>query len=129
MALLCMVFTVMALRTNVAFVTIFFTLIIAFSCLSGAYWQTSNGNAALAGRLQKTAGAFTFISSACGWWTLVAIMLAAMDFPFQLPGKPGYKSQTVGIQCADYSLLVGDLSRVIKSATQLKRERAGDSNV
>lgn len=81
-------FVVLALRTNIAFVIIFLTLIVALFCLAGAYWQTSNGNVALAGRLQKTAGAFTFITSASGCWIFVAIMLAAMDFPFQLPGKP-----------------------------------------
>lgn len=87
MGLLCLVYLVLSLRTNVVFFIIFLTLVIAFSCLSGAYWQLSNGNTALAGRLQKTAGAFAFVTCAGGWWIFFAIMLAALDFPFQLPGK------------------------------------------
>jgi hypothetical protein len=38
-----------------------------------------------------------------GWWVFIAIMLEAMDFPFQLP--------------------VGDLSKWIKGASERKREK------
>jgi succinate-acetate transporter protein len=87
MALMCFVYLICSIRTNVAFFIIFLTLTIAFSCLTGAYWQVANGNASLAGTLQKTAGAFTFVTSASGWWIFIAQMLAALDFPFQLPGS------------------------------------------
>ncbi|KAF4631873.1 hypothetical protein G7Y89_g6256 [Cudoniella acicularis] len=105
MAVLCFIYLICSLRTNVVFVVIFFTLVVAFGLLSGAYWQNANaiGNndpsaAALAGRLQIAAGAFTFVTSLAGWWIFVAIMLAALDFPFQIP--------------------VGDLSTAIKGMSE-----------
>jgi succinate-acetate transporter protein len=105
MGVLCMIYLVCSLRTNVVFVVIFFTLVIAFGLLAGAYWQNANaiGNkdpsaAALAGRLQIAAGAFTFVTSMAGWWIFFAIMLAALDFPFQIP--------------------VGDLSTMIKGQSE-----------
>lgn len=52
----------------------------------------------MAGTLQKTAGAFLFVTCASGWWIFLAQMLAALDFPVQIP--------------------VGDLSTLIKGASQ-----------
>ncbi|RDL33622.1 uncharacterized protein BP5553_07990 [Venustampulla echinocandica] len=105
MGVLCLVFLICSLRTNVVFVVIFFTLVIAFGLLAGAYWQNANSimyedpsAAALAGRLQVTAGAILFITALSGWWIFFAIMLAALDFPFQIP--------------------VGDLSTVIKGYSE-----------
>jgi len=87
MGALCLIYLICALRTNIVFVGIFFTLVIAFSLLTATYFQLSNGNAVLAGRLQIAAGATTFITCLLGWWIFAAIMLAALDFPFQIPGE------------------------------------------
>lgn len=87
MGLLCLVYVILALRTNIVFVLIFATLTVAFACLAGAYWQLANGNMSSGHDLTVTAGAFCFVTCACGWWIFFAIMLAALDFPFQLPGK------------------------------------------
>ena len=113
MGVLCLIYLVCSLRTNVVFVVIFFTLVCAFGLLAGAYWQEANAFAnnndpstlALAGRLQKAAGAFTFVTSMAGWWIFFAIMLAALDFPFQIP--------------------VGDLSTMIKGYSE--KQKAKDS--
>lgn len=75
-----------SLRTNITFATIFFTLTIGFGTLTGTYWQVANGNTSLAGKLQKTSGAFLFVTSAAGWYLLAALVLATLDFPFGLPG-------------------------------------------
>jgi len=101
MGLMCLVYLVCSLRTNICFVVIFFTLVCAFGCLTGAYFQVSNGNAALAGKLQIAAGAFTFVTCMSGWWIFFAIMLASLDFPIQIP--------------------VGDLSTLIKGASDRKK--------
>ncbi|KAH8746352.1 hypothetical protein BGZ57DRAFT_192103 [Hyaloscypha finlandica] len=111
MGVLCFIYLICSLRTNVVFVVIFFTLVIAFSLLSGAYWQLANayGNGndpatiALASRLQKAAGAFTFVTAMAGWWIFFAIMLAALDFPFQIP--------------------VGDLSTMIKGYSEKQKAK------
>lgn len=87
MGALCFVYLICSLRTNIVFVAIFATLVVAFGLLTATYFQLANGNAVLAGRLQVAAGAFCFITCLCGWWIFAAIMLAALDFPFQIPGE------------------------------------------
>jgi succinate-acetate transporter protein len=66
---------------------IFLNLVLAFSMLTGAYFQLNNGNVATAVKLQTAGGAFSFITCIFGWWIFAAIMLASLDFPFSLPGK------------------------------------------
>jgi len=103
MGLLCFVYMICALRTNIVFFGIFATLVPAFGCLAGAYWHLAQGNAALATTLQLPAGACTFVTCMLGWWIFFAILLASLDFPFQLP--------------------VGDLSHIIKGASQKAKEK------
>ncbi|CZT13968.1 related to Y.lipolytica GPR1 protein and Fun34p [Rhynchosporium agropyri] len=105
MGLLCFIYLICALRTNVVFVIIFATLVPSFGLLAGAYWHNalalstgSASHAETAHKCQVAAGAFTFVTSMAGWWIFFAIMLAALDFPFQLP--------------------VGDLSTLIKGASE-----------
>ena len=111
MGVLCLIYLICSLRTNVVFVVIFFTLVIAFSLLAGSYWQSANALAdlgaggapnaaklALGHRLQVAGGACLFVTAMAGWWIFFAIMLAALDFPFQIP--------------------VGDLSTLIKGASE-----------
>ncbi|EFX04936.1 gpr1-like plasma membrane protein [Grosmannia clavigera kw1407] len=100
MGLLCVVYLICALRVNICFVMIFFTLILTFSFLTGAYFVLAmnyTGNAVLSAKLLKAAGASAFVTSAFGWWTFFAMMLASIDFPISLP--------------------VGDLSKMIKPAS------------
>jgi uncharacterized protein len=111
MGVLCFIYLICSLRTNVVFVVIFFTLVIAFALLAGVYWQSANAIAngsdaatlALAHRLQVAAGAFTFVTCMAGWWIFFAIMLAALDFPFQIP--------------------VGDLSTLIKGFSEKQKAK------
>lgn len=97
MGFLCLIYMICALRTNLVFVGIFATLIPAFGCLAGAYWHLAQGNADTATTLLVAAGAVSFISDLLGWWIFAAIMLAALDFPFQLPGKSSRTS--VDFEC------------------------------
>ncbi|KAK8175939.1 hypothetical protein IWX90DRAFT_464403 [Phyllosticta citrichinensis] len=101
MAFMCFLFTILALRTNLCFVTILGSLFFVFCMLAGAYWQTSNGNLDTARHLQKAGGAFAFITICTGWWVMFAILLVAIDFPFQLP--------------------VGDLSHIVKGKSEKRK--------
>ena len=112
MGLLSLIYLICSLRTNIVFVVIFFTLVLGFSLLTGAYWYNAKGlgstpvdasKLAYAGRLQIAAGACTFVTSMAGWYIFFAIMLAALDFPFQIP--------------------VGDLSTLVKGASQRQKEK------
>jgi len=105
MGLLCLVYTICALRTNVVFVIILGSLVPTFGLLTAAYWHLAQGNDALAGKCQIAGAAFAFICSMAGWWIFTSIMLASLDFPFSLP--------------------VGDLSRLIKGASEKRKEKEG----
>ncbi|OHE97333.1 GPR1/FUN34/YaaH-class plasma membrane protein [Colletotrichum orchidophilum] len=101
MALICLVFLVCSLRTNIVFFVIFLTLVVTFSLITAAYWWLAKdytGNAAYAARLLEGAGACAFVTCAAGWWLILAILLASLDFPLELP--------------------VGDLSRVIRGKSE-----------
>jgi len=86
MGMLCFVFLICSLRTNIAFVIIFATLTTAFALLTAAYWNNI-ANPEYAGTLTVAAGASLFVTCASGWWILFAILLASLDFPFQIPGE------------------------------------------
>ncbi|TKA22069.1 hypothetical protein B0A50_08449 [Salinomyces thailandicus] len=103
MGLLCFIYLICALRTNLVFVGIFATLCAGFGCLAGVYWYGAEADAETAEALTVAAGALTFVSDMLGWWIFFAILLASLDFPFQLP--------------------VGDLSRFIKGASDKAKEK------
>ncbi|KAJ4989884.1 GPR1/FUN34/YaaH-class plasma membrane protein [Stagonosporopsis vannaccii] len=85
MGILCLVYLICSLRTNLVFFLIFFTLIPAFALLAGAFLNAAQGNANTAQKCQEAAGAFTFVTCLLGWYIFLAIMLASVDFPFSLP--------------------------------------------
>ncbi|EAT79985.2 hypothetical protein SNOG_12687 [Parastagonospora nodorum SN15] len=101
MGILCFIYLICSIRTNLIFFLIFFTLVPAFGLLAGAFLHAAKGNAAIASKCQEAAGAFTFVTCMCGWYILLAIMLASVDFPFDLP--------------------LVDLSGVIKGASEKRK--------
>jgi len=112
MGLICLIFLVCSLRTNTVFVVIFLTLAVAFSLLTGAFLLQANAYPAvfdpsspptpppMAHKLIVGAGAMLFICAVLGWYLLLVLLLAAVDFPLNLP--------------------VGDLSHLIKGASEKK---------
>lgn len=103
MGILDFIYMILALRTNLVFFLIFLTLTCAFGLLSGSYFNAALGKLTLARNCQIAAGAFTFVTIILGWYLFFVIMLAALDFPFQLP--------------------VCDLSVYIKGASEKRREK------
>ncbi|KAG6990998.1 gpr1 fun34-class plasma membrane protein [Physcia stellaris] len=109
------IFMVCSLRTNMVFVLIFLTLVFAFSCLAGAYFNLAlyyennmNLSASVtASRLVVAGGAFAFVTCLAGWWIFFAILLASVDFPLAIP--------------------VGDLSTMIKGASERRDGGAGEA--
>lgn len=102
MGLLCFIYLICALRTNVVFMGIFLTLVCAFTCLAGSFWQGANGNTSLATTLQHTGGGFAFVTTLLGWYLLFVQLLASVDFPLSLP--------------------VGNTSKYIKGASERKKQ-------
>ncbi|KAI0011439.1 hypothetical protein F4779DRAFT_615680 [Xylariaceae sp. FL0662B] len=104
MMILCLVFLVGSVRTNVSFFIVFLSLVLTFALITGAYWALASdytGNAASANRLLVGAGACAFIATAVGWWIFLALLLASVDFPISLP--------------------LGDLSTVVRGAGDRKK--------
>ncbi|RMZ78521.1 hypothetical protein DV737_g3791, partial [Chaetothyriales sp. CBS 132003] len=99
MGVLCFIYLIISLRTNIVFVLIFANLVPAFACLAGYVWCGALGQFHQV--LLTAAGALTFIVSLLGWYLFFVQLLASVDFPLNLP--------------------VGDLSRVIKGANKARR--------
>lgn len=87
MGVLCLIYLICALRTNLILVFILLPLPGAFSCLAGAFWYLGQGRMALAMTLQTAGGALAFVTSMFGWYLFAALMLSTVDAPIQLPGK------------------------------------------
>lgn len=98
MGVLCFVYLICSLRTNIVFFLIFLLLVPAFCCLAGSFWHAAQGNAATALTLQHAGGGLSFAVCLLGWYLFLVLLLAAVDFPLNLP--------------------VGDLSRFIKGASE-----------
>lgn len=105
MGVLCLVYAVCALRTNVVFLTIFVTLVFVFGFLAAAYWYAAMGDAHRAATYTIVGGAFAFVTSCAGWWIFLALMFEAVDFPIAIP--------------------VGDLSTLLKGRSEREKERKG----
>ncbi|KAG6001456.1 hypothetical protein E4U21_004312 [Claviceps maximensis] len=105
MGVLCFLFLICSLRTNVVFFGIFLSLVIAFGLLTGAFLLKAEdgvGNMDQINRLLVGAGAMTFVTSMGGWYILLGLLLEAVDFPIQIP--------------------VGDLSTVIKGRSDREKK-------
>ncbi|KAK6432622.1 hypothetical protein LTR95_011203 [Oleoguttula sp. CCFEE 5521] len=108
MGLLCFIYFICALRTNVVFVLIFILLVPSFGCLAGAYWHLAmDPKSTIVTPLLIAAGAMTFVIDMLGWYLFFGILLASLDFPFSLP--------------------VGDLSRMIKGGSEKARDKGEHS--
>jgi len=111
LAMVTTIFTICSLRTNIVFFSALFTLIFAFGCAAGAFWNLALGNVHAGERLTIAAGAFTWALTMMVWYLLAVQLLEAVDFPISLP--------------------VGDLSTVIKGKKErmLKRDPAARAAV
>lgn len=92
MGVLCLIYSICALRTNLILFGILFMLIPTFECLAAAFWFTAAGNATAAAPCVLAGGACAFVVCMLGWYIFAAILLAAVDFPFSLPGKSSYST-------------------------------------
>lgn len=97
MGVLCFIYLIISIRTNIIFFLIFLLLVPAFGCLAG-YFFTHGAHAVLL----TAAGALTFVICLLGWYLFFVQLLAAVDFPLNLP--------------------VGDLSRFVKGASERKTQ-------
>jgi len=109
MGLLCLIYLIASIRTNIVFFGIFLGLVITFGFLAGSFWQAGQGNAALSHTLQVGGGGCAFVVSCLGWYLFFVQILASVDFPLELP--------------------VGDLSTLVKGASDRRKARASHEKV
>jgi len=83
--LITFVFFICSLRTNVPFVLIFICVTFVFELLAAGYFHIGVGNFAAATLELKAAGAFGFVVSLNAFWIFLHVMLAAVDFPYNVP--------------------------------------------
>ena len=75
MGVLCFVFLLASVRTNLVFFLIFACLVPAFGCLAGAYFHLAEGNAAKALLLQHVGAGLAFAVCCLGWYLFVVQIL------------------------------------------------------
>jgi uncharacterized protein len=84
MAVLCLIYLICALRTNLVFVIIFAGLFGGFILLTATFWQLADGGSGAA-RTLYIGGASFLVSCMAGWYLLLALLLGSVDFPIALP--------------------------------------------
>lgn len=87
MGVLCLIYAICALRTNLILFLILILLVPAFSCLTAGYFLLALKEEAVALNLIIAGGALAFVICMLGWYIFAAILLASVDFPISLPGK------------------------------------------
>jgi len=83
--LITAVFFVCSLRTNVPFVLIFISVTFVFELLAAGYFHIGVGNFERATMELKVAGGFGFLVAINAFWVFIHVMLAAVDFPYNVP--------------------------------------------
>lgn len=85
MGLLCLIYMVCALRTNICLVTILMFFVLAFGFLSASYFYAAAGHATISGTMTVGGGACAFAASMVAWYLWTSMLFEAVDFPVSLP--------------------------------------------
>ena len=94
MGVLCLLYLIAALRTNICLVIVLTCFVLAFGFLGASYFYAADGKASIAHNMTVGGGACAFVASMTAWYLWFTMILEAVDFPISLP--------------------VGDLSGMIK---------------
>ncbi|KAF4977326.1 hypothetical protein FZEAL_6149 [Fusarium zealandicum] len=88
MAILCTIFAIASIRTNIIFFAIFILLlpcrIRIVGCLSASFFAVANGGSN-AVELQHAGAGLLFAVCLLGWYLFLALILLSVDFPIVLP--------------------------------------------
>lgn len=79
MGVLCLIYLVCSIRTNVVFFTIFLVLVPSFGCFAGAFWEFAEGHFNNSLTLLKVGGAGFFVVAMCGWYLFAVQVMASVD--------------------------------------------------
>ena len=87
MGLICIVFLICAIRTNVILIMVLLPLPFTFCFLAAAFFYGAEANLTKSAKMEQIGGGFAFVTCMFGWYLFFALMFASIDFPIQLPGK------------------------------------------
>lgn len=85
MGLLCLVYLVASIRTNLCLFGILFCFVLTFPLLSASYWYGAEGRATTSANCRIAGGAFGFIASMIAWYLWASQVFESVDLPFRLP--------------------------------------------
>ncbi|KAF4448981.1 hypothetical protein F53441_7631 [Fusarium austroafricanum] len=85
MAILCAIFAIASIRTNIVLFVILVILVPCFSCLSASFFAVANGESDKANTYQHAGAAILLVVSILGWYIFLSHILQSVDFPFSLP--------------------------------------------
>ncbi|KAL5529147.1 hypothetical protein ACEPAG_5121 [Sanghuangporus baumii] len=83
--ILCAIYFIASLRTNIPFAGIFLFLVFAFEFIAAGYFHTGTGHTSDAARDFKVGGAFAFVVALLGVWIDTSLLCAAVGMPFTIP--------------------------------------------
>lgn len=93
MALVSFILLIGALRTNLVFVIIFTVVTLGFILAGISQWKFSYGDLAASADFLVATGASFFVAVVCGWYLLLAQIIATMELP--IPDLPVFDLSTV----------------------------------
>lgn len=76
MGLLCLIYLICSLRTNLIFFTIFLVLVPSFGAFAAAFWWNAKGRFGFCLTLLKVGGAGFFVVALLGWYLLLGMSSA-----------------------------------------------------
>ncbi|GAA5989817.1 hypothetical protein JCM10908_002332 [Rhodotorula pacifica] len=82
---LVLIYLIASLRTNAVFVALFTFLDIAFWLLTAIYIKLAHGDVSHISAYLKAAGAFSFLTTLCGWYLEVVLIFDSVGIPVKLP--------------------------------------------
>ena len=79
MGVLCLVYLVCSIRTNLVFFAIFLVLVPSFGAFAAAFWWNAQGRFGYCLTLLKVGGAGFFVVALLGWYLFIVQLTAAVD--------------------------------------------------
>jgi len=83
--IMCVIYFIAALRTNVPFAIVFLALVFAFEFIGAAYFHTGQGKLALAATEFRIGGGFAFVTGLSGIYIDISLLFAAVGMPVSIP--------------------------------------------
>lgn len=79
MAILCLFYSIAALRTNICLVVILVCFTVTFPCLTASYFYAADGLLSLSAKCRVVGAAFAFVASMVAWYLVSVPLLISCE--------------------------------------------------